>query len=116
MQMGSIYSVAPVISDIRKIDITGALTIPANAPPMAIMAHKGAGRSMPNQCLTNSANRVPATAPANNVGANEPATPPALLLQTVAKAFNTSSKVSTAMKRVVSDALTSRGPPARISW
>ncbi len=116
MQMGRMYSVAPVISEMRKIDITGAFTIPANAPPIAIIAHNGAGRSTPKECFTNSANSVPATAPANNVGANEPATPPPLLVQTVASAFNTNNIVSTTINRVVSAVLTSKGPPAKISW
>ena len=47
--MGRMYSVAPVISEIRKIDITGAFTIPAKAPPIAIMAQSEAGSSTPSQ-------------------------------------------------------------------
>lgn len=116
MEMGRMYSVAPVISVIRNIDMTGAFTIPANVAPIAIIAHSGAGTSTPHQCFIIKENKVPATAPANRVGANEPATPPALLLQTVAKAFNTNSNANTIIKRVVSVAGTSIGPPARMSW
>ena len=75
------------ISAVRKTAIRGAWIAPAITAAMPKNTKMPIGRPDMQTVLNVAANRNPATAPANSVGAKSPATPPPLLVEDVAKAL-----------------------------